>query len=100
MATHHTTTSPSHRAATAALRDIATPQLKKIFPELSPALISAVVSAVTCVSGSEFVSLNTQRAYLERAKSILGIESTSELRNVVLTRVFLYMLSIWQLQTP
>jgi len=100
MATHHTITSSSHRAATNALRDMATPQLEKLFPELSPALIGAVVSAVTCVSGSEFVALSTQRNYLARAKSIIGVETIGELRNVVLTRLFLHMLSVWQIQTP
>ena len=92
MATHHHITSSSHHVVTNMLRDLALPQLEVIFPELPPRLINAVVCVVTCIKDSPFVAPGTQRNQLAEAKKILDVTSTFELRNVVLTRIFLYLL--------
>lgn len=90
------TNTQHHRAATDAFLVMAEPHLGKLFPELSPHLIRAVISTVTCTNGSEFVSLNTHRNYLARAREILGVENTNELRSVTLIRLFMYFLSLQQ----
>lgn len=95
MATHNVNTF-THRVVTDAFLSTAEPHLRKLFPELTPSVTRSVISTVTCVKSSEFVALSTHRNYLANAKRILGVGSISELRNVVLIRLFMYLLSTHQ----